>query len=305
MAGITDWPFRRLCRQMGADETVTEMVSAPGLLCAPSGNRAYAFLLAAHPDENALAAQIVGRDPASMAQAARRLQDSGLYVGIDINFGCPAHKITASGSGAALMKDIPLAAKIVQAVRKATVLRLSAKMRIGWDRESINAMEFARMCEDSGVDMLCVHGRTREQQYSGKADWDEIARVKQALRVPVLANGDVFTAANAMDILRHTGADGVAVGRGALGNPFIFRQIKAALEGRQDPAPTDGERLAIILRHLDDMVSFKGEETGVVEMRKHVAWYLKGTHGAAAARARANECKTAVEVRELLHAHFA
>jgi tRNA-dihydrouridine synthase B len=305
MAGITDWPFRLLCRRMGADETVTEMISAPGLLSAPPGNRAYAFLLSAHPEEDALAAQIVGRDPASMAKAAARLQDTGRYIGIDVNFGCPAHKITASGGGAAIMRDVPLAAKIVDAVRRVTVLRLSAKMRIGWDKDNVNAVAFAKACEENGVDLLCVHGRTREQQYSGKADWDEIARVRQAVHIPVIANGDVFTARDALDILRHTGAHGVAVGRGALGNPFIFRQIKAALSGRENPAPENGERLSVMLSHMDDMIALKGEETAVVEMRKHLAWYLKGTRGAAAARARVNECKRAQEVRELLRAHFA
>ena len=164
MAGITDWPFRLLCRRMGADETVTEMISAPGLLYAPPDSRAYAFLLAAHPDEDALAAQIVGRDPQSMAEAARRLEGTGRYIGIDINFGCPAHKITASGNGCALMRDPALAGRIVDAVRKATTIRLSAKMRIGWDSENVNAEVFARACEENGGQVLCVHGRTREQQ---------------------------------------------------------------------------------------------------------------------------------------------
>ena len=201
MAGITDWPFRLQCQMHGADETVSEMISAMGLLQAPKGNAATKFLLAHHGQEKNLTAQLFGREPDLMGRAAEILSSLPYYKGIDLNFGCPAPKVTSSGSGSALMKDLALSGSILRAVRRATRLPLSVKMRIGWDRNSINAEEFAKLCEDAGVDSLCVHGRTREQQYSGKADWSTIALVKQKVRIPVIANGDVFTPQDAAGLM--------------------------------------------------------------------------------------------------------
>jgi tRNA-dihydrouridine synthase B len=305
MAGITEWPFRLLCQRQGADELVSEMISAMGLLQAPRDSVSFACLLAAHPEEKGLIAQIFGREPDLMARAAKILSAMDKYAGIDINFGCPAQKVTSSGSGSALMKDLKLSGRILRAVRHATGKRLSVKMRIGWDAGSVNAVEFARICEDEGVEQICVHGRTREQQYAGKADWDMIARVREAVSVPLIANGDVFSAGDALAILKHTGAEGIAVGRGALGNPWIFRQIKAALAGEHAAAPTPDEVRETALTHLEYMVSFKGGYWALIEMRKHFGWYLKGSKGAAATRARVNSCLDLKELTALLMTHFA
>ena len=304
LAGITDWPFRLRCQEQGADVCVTEMISAMGLVMAPKKSRAYQYLLAHHPHEHKLVAQIFGKDPDYMAKAAKQLSALPQYTGIDINFGCPAPKVTGSGSGSALMKDLKKAEAIILAVRKATDKPLSAKMRIGWDAGSINAVEFARMCESAGVDSLCVHGRTRQQQYSGRADWEMIARVKEAVRIPLIANGDVFTPENARVLLNQTKADGIAIGRGALGNPWLFGQIKQALKGETPTQPSPEEVLRTALSHLEDMVAFKGERWALIEMRKHFAWYLKGTKGAAATRAQINTTESLETLKAILHQHF-
>lgn len=304
LAGITDWPFRLLCQERGADVCVTEMISAMGLIMAPRKSRAYQYLLAHHQDESGLVAQIFGKDPDYMAKAAKQLSALPQYAGIDINFGCPAPKVTGSGSGSALMKDLKKAEAIIRGVRGATDKPLSAKMRIGWDAGSINAVAFARMCESAGVDSLCVHGRTRQQQYSGRADWEMIARVKEAVRIPVIANGDVFTPENARVLLNQTKADGIAIGRGALGNPWLFGQIKQALQGETPTQPSPEEILDTALTHLHRMVAFKGERWALIEMRKHFAWYLKGTKGAAATRALINTTDNLDTLQAILHQHF-
>lgn len=300
MAGISDWPFRLLCGEQGADETVTEMISAQGYLTAPKDSRAYRYIMETHPAEKPVAAQLFGHDPAYIAEAARQITDSGLYCGIDLNMGCPAPKVTGGGSGSALMKTPQLAAGIVRAARLATQLPLSVKMRIGWDEHSINAVPFAKMLEAEGADFLTVHGRTRAQQYAGKADWDQIALVKKAVRIPVIANGDVFHAEDARAILDTTGCDGVAVGRGALGNPWLFQQIKRLFDGTEVSMPTRQEVLALALRHARMMVAWKGERHAVVEMRKHFAWYLKGMRGAAQVRSRINTLPGLAEVEQVL-----
>lgn len=304
LAGISDWPFRLLCQERGADVLVTEMISAMGLMMAPQKSRAYQLLLASHPEESNLVAQIFGKDPDYMAKAAARLSALPQYVGIDINCGCPAPKVTGSGSGSALMKDIKKAGEIIRAVRKATDQPLSVKMRIGWDEDHKNAVDFARMCEEAGADSLCVHGRTRAQQYSGRADWDMIAQVKQAVGIPVIANGDVFTPDDALAIINQTGADGIAIGRGALGNPWLFGQIKQALAGDTPSLPSPDDILSTALTHLNRMVAFKGERWALIEMRKHFAWYLKGTKGSAAVRAKINTTESLAELTEILNQHF-
>ena len=304
MAGITDWPFRLRCLRQGAGETVSEMISAMGLIQAPRHSAAYQFLQAYHPEETRLSAQIFGKEAELMAEAARRLSALPQYVGIDLNFGCPAPKVTSSGSGSALMKDLKKSESLIDAVRKATSKPLSVKMRLGWDQDSINAVEFARMCEGAGVDSLCVHGRTRAQHYAGKADWAVIAQVKQGVNIPVIANGDVFTPQDGLAILEATGADGLAIGRGALGNPWLFGQVRQVLSGQQVTVPGPEEILQTALGHLNDMIAFKGERWALVEMRKHFAWYLKGSKGAAATRAQINTTLELSNLVQILKNHF-
>ncbi|MEZ7872710.1 MAG: tRNA dihydrouridine synthase DusB [Eubacteriales bacterium] len=304
LAGVSDWPFRLLCGDLGADETVTEMISAQGYLCAPEDNRATQDLLLTHPGEPPVAAQVFGHDPKWFYEAIRKLTDSGLYSGIDINMGCPAPKVTNGGSGSALMKTPELAAKIIKAARQATQLPLSVKMRIGWDEKSINVLPFSKMAEEEGADYITVHGRTRAQHYSGKANWEAIARVKRERRIPVIANGDVFSWADAKALLELRGCDGVAIGRGALGNPWIFREIKQGLAGG-DPLPADPlEIQELCLRHARLMAEWKGEDRAVIEMRKHFAWYLKGLRGAAQVRSRINTMDRLIDVENTIREYF-
>lgn len=305
MAGITDWPFRLQARRQGAGLLVSEMISAMGLILAPRDNRANQNLLAFHPEEQGLLyAQVFGKDPDYMGRATEILSALPQYSGIDINCGCPAPKVTGSGSGSALMRDLPRARAIIRAVRKATSKPLSVKMRIGWDQHSINAVDFALLCQDEGVDSLCVHGRTRAQQYAGKADWATILQVKQALSIPVYANGDVFTPEDALNILSATGADGMAIGRGALGNPWLFAQIRQRLAGQPITQPSPGDIHALAVQHLEDLAAFKGEPWAVLEMRKHIGWYLRGSPGAAQTRAKVNRAEGREELLGLLAAHF-
>ncbi len=304
LAGISDWPFRLLCGSLGADETVTEMISAQGYLCAPEDNRAAQDLLLTHPDEPPVTAQVFGHAPKWFYEAIRKLTDSGRFCGIDINMGCPAPKVTNGGSGSALMKTPELAARIVRAARQATQLPLSVKMRLGWDEHSINVLPFSKMVEEEGADYITVHGRTRAQHYSGKADWETIAAVKQARRIPVIANGDIFSGEDAMKLLAASGCDGVAVARGALGNPWIFRDIKRLMTGLPPLPPTLDEIENLSLKHARLMTEWKGEKHAVVEMRKHFAWYLKGIRGAAQVRSRINTLETLGEVEETIHQYF-
>lgn len=300
MAGITDQVFRRICFERGCDGATTEMVSAQGFLTAPKDRNAYKFLLARFPEEGTLAVQIFGSQPHFMAQAARGLTDLGLYCGIDINMGCPAQKVVGGQSGSALMKDPLLAARIVEEVKKSTYLPVTVKMRIGWNDENKNAVDFAKTVESAGADGLTVHGRTRMQQYSGRADWEMIARVKGAVGIPVIANGDIVDGKSALECLEITGADGLAVGRAALGNPWLFAQIKAAIAGRPYIPPSYEEVIDTAMAHARAMEAWKGEKSAVLEMRKHFAWYVSGRRGAAKLRTRLNLAKDFQEVEALL-----
>ena len=214
--------------------------------------------------------------------------------------GCPAQKVVTSGSGSALMRDLPQCAAIITAVRKATPLPLSVKMRLGWDDSHINAVELAKIAQDCGADLLTVHGRTRMQQYSGRADWLQIAQVKQAVSIPVLCNGDIASAESAIKALAVTGCDGVAIARGALGNPFVFAEISAALRDEAYTPPTDDEIVAAAIRHGKMMLEWKGEPSAVLEMRKHLCWYIHGKRGAARLRTRITSAGTMQEVFDLL-----
>lgn len=274
MAGVTDLAFRQICREHGAGLTVTEMASAKAL---EYGDKKTPRLLRLAPGEHPASAQIFGSDPACMARSAKRaLELSGCDI-IDINMGCPAPKIVGNGDGSALMKSPDLAARIVAAVKQAVPVPVTVKFRMGWDAQSVNCVEFARLCERAGADMVAVHGRTRSQQYSGTANWDIIRAVKEAVSIPVAANGDVFAPQDVPHILAHTGADFVMIGRGSLGDPWIFERAHALMQtGVLPPLPPFAERIDTAVRQIELAVADKGERVALLEARKHVNWYLKG-----------------------------
>ena len=300
MAGISDWPMRTLCTEQGCNHTTTEMVSAIGLLTAPKDLNVYKFLLHVGSDEPAPFVQLFGRDPSLLSDAASYLTSLNRFAGIDINMGCPAPKVTSGGNGSALMRDLPQCEKIIKAVRSATSLPLSIKMRLGWDESSRCAVELAKIAQDCGANLLTVHGRTRVQQYSGHADWEYVARVKQAVSIPVLVNGDVTDAASAREALRVSGCDGIAIGRGALGNPFVFKEIFCSLNGLPYEPPRLEEIIETALRHSRTMIEWKGEHSAVLEMRKHLCWYIRGQRGAAAFRTRITHAASYNEISDLL-----
>lgn len=300
MAGITDQVFRRICFQHGCDFATTEMISAQGFLTAPKDRNAYRFLLARFPDEGPLAAQLFGSEPHFMAPAAARLTDLGLFTAIDINMGCPAQKVVGGGAGSALMKTPEIAEKIVRDVKKSTFLPVTVKMRLGWNDESKNALDFAKRMEDAGADGLTIHGRTRMQQYSGKADWETIARAKQAVSIPVIANGDIVDGKSALECIRVTGCDGLAIGRASLGNPWLFAEIKAAMAGREYTPPSYQEVMETAMNQAREMLAWKGEKSAVLEMRKHFSWYIAGRRGAAQLRTRLNLTTSFQDVEKLL-----
>jgi len=277
MAGVTDRPFRILCREQGCGLIYTEMVSAKGM----HYNDDKSFKLGDIAREEMPAAiQIFGSDPKIMAETAYRLNDSMACI-IDINMGCPAPKVTKNGEGSALMKTPELAGKIIREVSRASSKPVTVKFRKGWDEDSINAVEFAKIAEENGAAAVTVHGRTREQFYSGKADWEIIRRVKESVGIPVIGNGDIVGADSARSIFQETGCDAVMIGRGAQGNPWIFNEIITGLkkEGNFTP-PTHEEKINTIIRHMNMLIDLKGEKTGVCEMRSHIAWYVKGMRNA-------------------------
>ena len=302
LAGVTDWPFRVLCFEQGCDCAYTEMVSAMGYLYAPRNHPATVSLLTRDPREPKLILQLFGKEADLMARAAEELSSCERYDGIDLNMGCPAHKVASSGEGSGLMRNPDNARKIMEAVVKTSHLPVSVKFRLGWDDASINVVEMARMAEDAGVREITVHGRTRQQQYSGQANWDYIAQVKQAVGVPVLGNGDIFTPEDGVRRLRESGVDGLMIGRGAMGNPWLFRRLREALAGRNAPEPTLHERVDTALRHYEMLLGWKPRRVAVNEMRKHVAWYLRGARGAAQMREKINRMEEPEEVFEALRA---
>lgn len=314
MAGVTDSAFRAVCRENGAEYTVSEMVSAKALcyeqLCKKKNAKEVsrtAPLAAVRAEENPMAVQIFGSEPQYMANAAS-LIESGEYFGsvstaspcaIDINMGCPVPKVVSNGEGCALMKDIFLAEKIVRAVADAVRIPVTVKIRAGWDEKSINAPELARAAEAGGAAAVCVHARTRAQMYAPGIDLSVIYNVKKAVKIPVIGNGDIYSASDARRMTEETGCDGVAVGRGALGNPWIFGELLAAAKGEAFEYPGIRERLETALRQAEAMAAQKGEDVAVREARKHLSWYTKGICGAAEARARINCALSLDEMRKI------
>lgn len=297
MAGVTDLPYRLLCKEQGCGYMVTEMVSAKAVLY---NNKNTELLMLTKEEEAPVALQLFGSDPEIMADIADRLSDRG-FAGFDINMGCPVPKVVNNHEGSALMKDPILAGKIVETMVKRVKLPVTVKFRKGFDENSVNAVEFAHIMEESGASAITVHGRTREQFYSGKADWDIIGQVVRRVNIPVFGNGDIFSGEDAKRMLQETGCQGIAVGRGAKGNPWIFREINAVMEGREiPPPPTVKERKDMIVRHARLMVEYKPEFMVVREMRKHVSWYTTGLHNCAALRDEVNHTESLDELFELL-----
>lgn len=273
MAGVTDWAFRTVCAELGADVTVTEMVSSRALVYQDKKSRA----LLKKNEGSICGAQIFGNDPQIMAQAAQLALEHSNCDFIDINMGCPMPKIANSGDGCGLMRTPELAAQIVSAVVEAVNVPVSVKCRLGWDKGSINVLAFSERMEDSGAAMLTVHGRTRSMLYSGVADWDMIAKVKQQRSIPVIANGDVVDGASAIKCMKWTGADGIMIGRASFGDPWVFTQAKAALNGVPIPEkPPLSKRVDVAVKQFKLALEDKGEHIACLEARKHFAWYLRG-----------------------------
>lgn len=293
MAGVTDWAFRTICAELGANITVTEMVSSRALVYKDKKSAA----LLKKNEGSICGAQIFGNDPQIMAEGARlALEISGCDF-LDINMGCPMPKIANSGDGAGLMRTPELAGQILSAVTKAVDVPVTVKCRLGWDKGSINVLDFARRMEDNGAAMLTVHGRTRSMLYSGTADWDMIGKVKQAVQIPVIANGDIVDGISAVKCRNRTGADGVMIGRASFGDPWIFMQAKAAFEGKATPErPCLSDRVDVALRQFALAFQDKGEHIACLEARKHFAWYLRGVSHSSYYKAQISSIQTMEDI---------
>ena len=297
LAGITDAPMRRICSMQGAALVYSEMISAKGLWYRDKNTERLLYM---YEDEGPVALQLFGSEPEIMSFAVAKLEERRNVI-LDVNMGCPVPKVVKNGEGSALLKNPELAGRIIEAMAKETGKPVTAKIRMGWDESSVNAVEVAKILEQAGASAVAVHGRTREQYYTGKADRDIIREVKQAVKIPVIGNGDIFSGRDALDMIEQTGCDFVMIARGALGNPWIFAEAKALWEGKEPPkAPDAREKREMLEKHFCDLLELKGEYAAVREMRKHTGWYLKGMPGAAAMRREINQITDAQELRDKL-----
>lgn len=296
MAGVCDLPFRLLCKEKGASMVCTEMVSAKAIFY---NNKNTEELLTIDPKEGPVSLQLFGSEPDLMADMAKRIEDRGFEI-LDFNMGCPVPKVVNNGEGSALMKNPVLAGKLIEAMANAISKPVTVKIRAGFDSEHINAVEIARIAQESGAAAVTVHGRTREQYYSGKADRDVIRAVKEAVSIPVIGNGDIDCYESAKHMMEYTGCDGVAIGRGAEGNPWIFEELIAGALGQEYEKPSSMDVKEMIMRHARMLIDYKGEYIGVREMRKHAAWYTAGFKGASKLRGRLNETDSLESLEEIV-----
>lgn len=301
MAGITDKAFREICRQYGAEYTVTEMVSAKALCFNDSESQNMARI---EDSELPSAVQIFGHEPDIISVAIKKITEKinseSKPTAIDINMGCPMRKIVSNGDGAALMKNPELAGRIVKAAALASSVPITVKFRTGWSEETKNAVDFAKIVEYNGASMICVHGRTREGMYTPPVDLKTIAEVKRSVKIPVIANGGVFTADGALEMLEKTKCDGIMIARGAMGNPWIFEEIKSKIDGRDYFAPSIKERIGVALKQTEKMAEYKGEHIALLEARRQISYYIKGEVGSAEARGRLNTSTSFDEINEII-----
>lgn len=309
MAGVTDYAFRKIARRYGATYCVSEMVSSKAI---HFKDKKTADLAEIKDDDRPLGIQIFGSDPKIMAESAYLLstatyehrKNNNIPNVIDINMGCPVKKIVGAGDGSALLRNPQLCGEIVKEVVNASAVPVTVKIRAGWDKDSVNCVEIAKIIEANGASAICVHGRTREQMYEPYANWDYIKAVKDAVSIPVMGNGDIFSAANAIKMIEETGVDSLMIGRGAMGNPFIFDEIKHYLENKPYTPPTVFEKVKVAMEQVSYMIEEKGERVAICEARKHLAWYLKGERGSASTRGEINHASTLEELNAIINRYL-